>query len=160
MMYLTVGQASLTVKMGCSHCELTREVERSACEINVLLFTDNLCLLYIKMGQPTCPPPLDIWLFYLVSHYCMLNFGRVFFFRIGRRWTQSLLLLIAGVACLSWALLHETGMQLKTSQSDLWDKYAALRSAFDPPPLSCPQLKAWFNGQSNYPTYSLLGTCA
>ena len=28
--YLTVGQANLTVKMGCSHCEQCWEVERSA----------------------------------------------------------------------------------------------------------------------------------
>ena len=28
--YLTVGLADLTVKMGCSHYKLTREVERSA----------------------------------------------------------------------------------------------------------------------------------
>ena len=27
--YLTVGQANLTVKMGCSHCEQCWEVERS-----------------------------------------------------------------------------------------------------------------------------------
>ena len=28
--YLTVGQANLTVKRGCSHCEQCQEVERSA----------------------------------------------------------------------------------------------------------------------------------
>ena len=28
--HLTVGEANLTVKMGCSHCEQCQEVERSA----------------------------------------------------------------------------------------------------------------------------------
>ena len=41
--YLTAGQANLTVKMGCSHCKLTREVERSEIAIHARACQYTLC---------------------------------------------------------------------------------------------------------------------
>ena len=40
--YLTVGQANLTVKMGCSHCEQCWEVERSVYGHLLLIFQRHL----------------------------------------------------------------------------------------------------------------------
>ena len=55
--YLTVGQANLTVKMGCSHCEQCWEVERSALILSLpspkghsLMDTFNSCsIIAIKL---------------------------------------------------------------------------------------------------------------